>query len=364
MSTSSLRGLSRGTSRINRRAIQRLVLAGALVLTACAVAGVLFLPSESTANEEQVLSRGLSRLVFPATVVGRVPAPVDGPFRLPAAAVTIGNTTFVIDTGDARLLKLDKDGKVTATFDTSTDPQLVFKQPMAIVSDGNKLYIANSLASEILVLDAASGQLSRSIRLGPVKAGEQPPRPIGVALLTNGGLAVSDAANHRVLVLDNGDRVVRTIGTGSRASGKDGFNVPAGLATDLAGNLYVVDTLNSRVAEFAPDGSFIAQFGSPGVTAGTLARPKGVAVDGAGRVFVSDAFSVSVQVFNPDGSYLGLIGRSDPNDPTSASLFRSPASLSLSDGRLLVTDRIAGLFTLQLGDPDRVTPNSAAGGQQ
>jgi DNA-binding beta-propeller fold protein YncE len=333
------------------------------VVTAGAIAGVLFLPGETTANEEGVLARGLSHLVYPATVVGRVPAPVDGPFRLPAAAVTVGNATFVIDTGDARLLKLDANGKVAATFDASSDPRLVFKQPMAMATDGSKLYIANSLASEILVVDSASGRFSRSIQLQPLKAGEKAPRPIGVALLPNGGLAVSDADNHRVLILDEGGRVVRTIGTGTRASGKDGFNVPAGIATDQAGNLYVVDTLNSRVAEFAPDGSFLTQFGRAGVTAGTLARPKGVAVDAAGRVFVSDAFSVAVEVFNPDGSYLGLIGRADPKDPTSASLFRAPASLSLSGDRLLVTDRIAGLITLQLGDPAHPEANATPGGQ-
>ena len=94
MSISSIQDLYGGPSRISRRAIQRLVLAGALVLTAGAVAGVLLLPGESTANEEDVLARGLSQAVYPAMVVARVPAPVDSPFRLPAAAVTIGDTTL------------------------------------------------------------------------------------------------------------------------------------------------------------------------------------------------------------------------------------------------------------------------------
>jgi len=351
MSISSVRDLYRGPSNVNRRAVQRLVLATALVVTAGAVAGVLFLPAHTAEHEEGVLARGLSHLVYPAAVVGTVPAPVDGPFRLPAAAVTVGNATFVLDTGDARLQKLDATGKVTATFDANSDPRLVFKQPMAMVTDGSKLYIANSLASEILVVDAGSGRLNNSIRLQPLNAAEKIPRPIGLALLASGGLAVSDADNHRVLILDEGGRVVRTIGSGARASGKEGFNVPAGLATDQAGNLYVVDTLNSRVAQFGPDGTYLGQFGKPGVTAGTLARPKGVAVDAAGHVFVSDAFSVAVEVFNPDGSYVGLIGRTDAKDPSSASLFRSPAALSLTGDRLLVTDRIGGLITFRLGDP-------------
>jgi len=357
MSIPSVRDLYRGPYDVNRRTIQRLVVAAALVATLGAVAGVLFLPGHATEPEEGVLARGLSHLVFPAAVVGTVPAPVDGPFRLPAAAVTVGSATFVLDTGDARLQKLDSTGKVTATFDANSDPRLVFKQPMAMVTDGSKLYIANSLASEILVVDTGTGRLINSIRLQPLNAGEKIPRPIGVALLPNGGLAVSDADNHRVLILDEGGRVARAIGTGARASGKEGFNVPAALATDQAGNLYVVDTLNSRVAEFGPDGTYLAQFGTPGVTAGTLARPK----DAAGRVFVSDAFSVAVEVFNPDGSYVGLIGRADAKDPASASLFRSPAALSLVGDRLLVTDRIAGLITFRLSDPAHPDANLAGG---
>ncbi len=354
MSISSVQDLYRGPFRVDRRTAQRLLLGSALLLTAGAGAGILFLPGVSGEHEESTFTRGLSHLVYPASVVGHVSAPVDGPFRLPAAAVMVGNVTFVVDTGDARLLRIDANGKVTATFDSGTDPQLAFKQPMAMATDGSKLFIANSLASEILVVDAASGRLSKSFKLQPMKAGERAPRPIGIAVLPGGGLAVSDADNHRVLILDESGRVARTIGTGARANGKDGFNVPAGIATDRAGNLYIVDTLNGRVAEFAQDGSFIAEFGHPGVTAGTLARPKGVAVDATGRVFVSDAFLVAVEVFNPDGSYAGLIGRSDVNDPASASLFRAPASLSLAGDRLLVTDRIAGLITFRLGDPAHI----------
>jgi sugar lactone lactonase YvrE len=106
------------------------------------------------------------------------------------------------------------------------------------------------------------------------------------------------------------------------------------------------------VVKLSPDGEFIRDYGRLGGTAGTLSRPKGVAVDGAGRVFVSDGLLAAVEVFSPDGAYLGVIGRRDPADPTSGSLFQAPAGLWLDGDRLYVTDRFAGLVTFSLPGAD------------
>jgi DNA-binding beta-propeller fold protein YncE len=206
--------------------------------------------------------------------------------------------------------------------------------------------VANSLAAEVLVLDL-SGHVQAALPLRPGDGGRAP-RPIGVAVASNGDIVVSDADNHRVTRLDSNGEVLWTAGTGARAGGSDGFNVPGALALDGAGNIYVADTLNGRVVELTADGAFVRQFGRLGDAAGTLSRPKGVAVDRDGRVFVSDGLLAAVEVFGPDGTYLGLIGRSDPNDPASGSVFVAPAGLSLKDGWLLVTDRFAGVIAFDL----------------
>lgn len=71
-------------------------------------------------------------------------------------------------------------------------------------------------------------------------------------------------------------------------------------------------------------------------------------MDASGRVFVSDGLLAAVEVFAPDGTYLGLIGRRDPDHPSSGLLFVAPAGLSLAGDRLLVTDRFAGLVAFDL----------------
>jgi DNA-binding beta-propeller fold protein YncE len=292
--------------------------------------------------------RGVSQLTYPAQIVSQLAEPVDGRWVLPTGvALTPDGSTFVTDTENDRILKLDSDGRVAATFDSSSDQRLELRGPMAIASDGRSLFVANSLAAEVLVLDL-SGRLQKTLPLTPQSDEAMTPRPIGLAVTAEGNIVVADADNHQVLLLDSDGGVLKTIGTGSRASGRDGFNVPGALTLDSAGNIYVVDTLNGRVVELSPSGEFVAQFGELGDTAGALARPKGVVVDAEGNVLVSDGLLAAVQVFSPRGDYLGVIGRKDPTDPASGSLLQAPAGLWLEGERLYVMDRLAGLITLDL----------------
>jgi sugar lactone lactonase YvrE len=288
----------------------------------------------------------VSRLVYPAPLARSIAAPAGGSWTIPVDAVRVGDATFVLDTGNNRVLKLDSAGRVIATFGGQLSARVSLQLPMAIATDGQRLFIANSLDPSIVVMDL-SGEVQRALLL-PAGVNGKPARPVGVAVLPDGGVVVSDAENHQVLRFTEGGDVLWTAGTGTRAGGAEGFNVPGALAVDAAGNVYVVDTLNARVVELSPGGAFLREFGRRGDTAGSLARPKGVAVDAAGRVFVSDGLLVAVEVFAPDGRYLGLIGRRDMRDLNSGSLFTAPAGLSIADGSLLVTDRYAGVLSFSL----------------
>lgn len=326
----------------------RLVALVALVVVAGAVLAVLFPPIEAT-NTGIPVSRKVSQLVYPATVVSEIGQPAGGEWLLPAGLARIGDATFVLDTGNNRILKLDEGGRVLATLDSTSDGRLDLQQPMAIATNGSWLFVANSLAGEVLVLDE-SGTVENTFPL-QAEPGDNPPRPIGIAARPDGSLVVADAENHRVLFLDSEGRVVRSVGSGMRSAAADGFNVPAALTLDVAGNVYVVDTLNGRVVKLSGDGVFLAEFGILADTAGSLARPKGVAVDAAGRVLVSDGLQAAIEVFAADGTYLGVIGRRDPGDAKAGSIFEAPGALWLSGDRLTVIDGVVGLITLDLAEP-------------
>lgn len=344
---------------LDRRAVGRLLALVALVATAAALAGVVFLSPKTETAATKLPVRGVTQQIYPATLGAQLNPPADQSWTLPVAAVPLDGSTFVLDAGNARIMKFDANGDLAAKFDATTDARLALKEPMAMVTDGTSLYIANSLVSQVVVVDPASGRVLRVVTVPALSGREKAPRLIGLALLANGQMAVSDGDNHRVLIIDGSGQVLRTVGTGNRASGKDGFNVPAAITTDAAGNLYVVDTLNGRVVELSPDGKYVGEFGKYGATAGSLQRPKGVAVDASGRVFISDGLGSVVDVYAADGSYLGMIGRATPSDPASTSLFRAPAGLTLAGDTLYVADRIAGIVVFKLGAKKMATGPAA-----
>lgn len=283
---------------------------------------------------------------FPAALVLNV-APDAAGYRQPADAVELDGTIFALDTGNNRILVQDRAGLVKRVIDGSVDGQPLLKAPMSIASDGRYLYVANSGASEVLVLDPG-GRVVKTTDLAPADGEtDRMPRPVGLAVASDGTLLVSDPDSNRLLQYDAEGQLLRTLG-GTRAGGNEGYNAPTGVTTDASGDIYVVDTLNGRVVKLSPDGAHLQQFGRPGDTAGTLSRPKDVAVDARGNVYVSDGFLAAVQVFGPSGDYLGFIGRSDPGDPRSTSLFTAPAGLSVAGDRLYVVDRFAGLFVFKL----------------
>jgi sugar lactone lactonase YvrE len=288
-------------------------------------------------------------LAYPAELVRDLAQPSGDEWLLPSGVTRLAASTFVLDAANDRLLELDDSGQVLR----AVGPELGgsrFRQPMAVATDGQRLFVANSLGAEVLVLDAA-GNLMQTIPL-PSRPGESVPRPIGIAVQPDGGIVVSDANNHRVLFLDTTGTELFSAGLGERAAGTDGFNVPAAIAIDPLGNVHVVDTLNGRVVELSAAGEYLGEVGRLADTAGSLARPKGVAVDAAGRVFVSDGLQAAIEVFSPDGGYLGMIGRRSGAEVHFAdSIFEAPSALYLEGDMLWVMDGIAGLITLQLSEP-------------
>jgi uncharacterized protein (TIGR03663 family) len=118
------------------------------------------------------------------------------------------------------------------------------------------------------------------------------------------------------------------------------MQLPLGAALDGAGNIYVVDSGNSRIQKFDPRGALLGVVGSAGNGPGQFNQPSDIAVDGAGNVYVVDTWNHRIQKFTPDLTPAGGWGQGTRNlmNPGPMELW-GPRGIAVDrDGTLLVAD--------------------------
>jgi len=127
-------------------------------------------------------------------------------------------------------------------------------------------------------------------------------RPRGVALLSDGRLALSDYRNNRILLLDSQTGAVTTLAGNGCAGYADGqgtsaqFSTPYGLDVRADGTLVVADYGNHRLRTVTLDGTVgtLAGDGINGMIDGDVSQarffwPKDIPIAGGGAIYVSDA---------------------------------------------------------------------------
>jgi sugar lactone lactonase YvrE len=209
--------------------------------------------------------------------------------------------------------------------------------------------------------------------------------PSAVAVDASGNVYIADTNNQRIRKI-TGTTITTIAGAGEELFAGDGgpatsagLDLPAGIAVDSSGNVYIADRHNQRVRMIAAaDGtistiagsgaaSFSGDFSGDGSTAtsATLARPSGVSVDAAGNIYIADTDNQRIRqvgggaiVTVAGGDTQGFGG--DGGAATSALLNQPKAVAPDASGNLVIADmfnqriRAAGLPTL-------VFPSQASG---
>lgn len=149
-----------------------------------------------------------------------------------------------------------EDGQgVNASFETL--------QGLSIDAEGN-VYVADANSNRIRKV-TPSGLVSTfagSNTAGDVDGQDINARfsfPAGIAVDTNGNVFVADFSNHKVRKITPSGLVSTyagssTIGNTDGASANATFNQPFAAATDLAGNLYIVDDRNVSIRKISTNG--------------------------------------------------------------------------------------------------------------
>lgn len=182
--------------------------------------------------------------------------------------------------------------------------------------------------------------------------------PSGVAVDGAGNVFVVDSRNYTIRKVTPTGVVTTLAGLAGQSGSMDGsgsaarFDYPSGVATDVAGNIYVADTANNTIRKVTPEGRVTTMAGLSGYYGstdgtGSEARffgPHGVAVDHAGNVYVTDsANGTTIRKVTPAGvvtSLAGLTGSAGSADGTGrdARFYLLNSAAVDSAGNVYVTD--------------------------
>ena len=224
--------------------------------------------------------------------------------------VVLQRPAAVIGDDNGRLYVSDTSRQAVFVFDEKAGELLVWERaqgvvhfvaPVGLAVAPGRVFVADAELGAVFVLNTR-GEPQGMIGRGILQ------RPTGLARDAEHGLLfVADTMAHDIKVFSDAGQLVRVIG--GRGQGDGEFNYPTHLAF-AKGELYVTDTLNSRIQVFSAEGEVLAarKFGERGLVIGNLVRPKGIGVDGEGNVYVVESYFDSLLVFSPSGEFLMPIG--------------------------------------------------------
>ncbi|HXW16835.1 MAG TPA: choice-of-anchor D domain-containing protein [Candidatus Acidoferrales bacterium] len=204
----------------------------------------------------------------------------------------------------------------------ATSAELAIPEGVAVDSAGN-IYIADTNNNVVRMVNASTGIISTFAGTGAVGYGgdgglatsAQLNNPYGLAVDSAGNVYIADANNQRIRKVNASTGDISTV-AGNGTEGYSGDSGPAtnaelyfpqGVAVDIAGNLYIVDTYNNRIRKVNTSGmiSTVAGNGTPGysgdgdpATSAELDNPAAVAVDSAGNLYIADAVNERIREVN------------------------------------------------------------------
>ncbi len=161
---------------------------------------------------------------------------------------------------------------------------------------------------------------------------------------------------------------------GGTGSGNGQFTNSTDLTLDAAGNVFLVDSTNSRVQRFTGNGTFSLAWGTLGAGAGQLTGPNAVAVDSAGGVYVTELANHRVSKFSSSGVFdrtwgLGVDSGSGTAGPEVCTAAEAPCFGGFTAGtpgafvnpRGVAVDATGNVFVSEFFGQQRVQKFTSAG---
>ncbi len=243
-------------------------------------------------------------------------------FRPHSIYVDNDDKIYVTDTGLKSVVVFDLDEHETVKLNKTADGYL--RSPVGVaVDDKGSIFVTDSVLKKIIVYSSDYKFLKE---INGFK------RPTGIAIKDK-KLYIADTLANQIIVMDTKGKVISKFGR--RGGKKSEFNFLTHIFVDSTGNIYVSDSMNFRIQVFDRDFKFKYSFGKLGDGMGDFARPKGVAVDTDNNIYIVDALFDTVQMFNTKGRVLlgfGSNGKGPGNFSLPSGIFIDP------DDKIYVAD--------------------------
>ncbi len=232
--------------------------------------------------------------------------------------------------------------------------------------DSDNLYIADSGNNVVRKINAATKMITTVAGNqkpgysgdGGAATGAELNGPTGIAVDGSGNLYIADHLNNVIRKVTASGIITTIAGNGTAGFSGDGgsatsaeLHAPGAVSVDSAGDLYIVDTNNSRIREVSAKSGIIttlagmgtAGFGGDGfgATAAELNYPNAIALDGTGNLYIADSLNNRIRKINVLDSNLyfattpiGFSSLDSPQTATVANIGNAPLVFSVPSSGL------------------------------
>lgn len=210
---------------------------------------------------------------------------------------------YITDISKSAIVVYDLVNYKVEVWAKGTDPDKTFTiNPYYLALDkANNVYVVGSGAKEIFVLDSTGAVLRRIDYTGKVGA------PGGIVVDNDAGrIYLVDSLDGKVAVFELDGKFLFSFGKHGAEDGD--FNRPSPITINHKGEVVVGDVMNSRVQIFTKEGKFLRKFGQRGSTGPDFQVIKGLSVDSDDNVYVTDGKANQMKIFSTNGDYLLTIG--------------------------------------------------------
>lgn len=291
---------------------------------------------------------------------------------LSGIATDSAGNVYVSDSGNNKIRKITPDGTVSTLAGTGAvgaadgvAASATFNFPDGIAVDsGGAIYVVDNgnhklrkIAGGTVSTLAGSGSAGSANGTGAAASFNF---PVGVAVDGSGNIYVADTSNHTIRKVDALGSVTTLAGTALASGTTDAtgaaarFNLPFGMATDAAGNIFVADTDNHTIRKVTPAGVVTTVAGAATVSgaadgAGGAARflfPFGIAIDPSSNFVVADTGNNTIRSLSAAAFVDTLAG--EASVASSADGAGSAAGFSFPFG--VTVDKTGNVFVVDNGN--------------